>query len=50
MNMTKCEVLLSYAKLFVSFGQKQKENSSILIARGFAHNSSTVTILVPLWR
>ena len=31
--MTKCEVLLSYAKLFVSFGQKHKENSSILIAR-----------------
>ena len=48
--MTKCEVLLSYAKLFVSFGQKQKENSSILFARGFAHNGSTVDILVPLWK
>ena len=49
--MTKCEVLLSYAKQIVSFGQKQKENSSILITRGFTHNSSTVNImLVPLWR
>ena len=47
-TMTKCEVLFSYAKLFVSFGHKQKENSTILIARGFAHNISTVTILVPL--
>ena len=32
-SMTKCEVLLSFEKLFVSFGQKHKENSSILIAR-----------------
>ena len=45
--MTKCQVLLSYAKLIVSFGQKQKENSSIMIALGFEHDWSIVNILVP---
>ena len=43
----KCQVLLSYAKLIVSFGQKQKENSSIMIALGFEHDWSIVNILVP---